>query len=72
MSLFFFDVVSAKFRCFDYRGSSFSGSEDAAYRAELLAADLGFSETTDWIGSQVQVWTAAGDMLCSIPVVDAA
>lgn len=69
MILFFFDVVSSQSRCFDYQGCNFSRSEDAAHRAELIAMDLGCSETTDWIGSHVQVRTAAGDMLFSIPVV---
>ncbi len=68
----FLDIVSAHFCSYDYRGRNFSKSEDAASAAELFALDLGCSETSDWIGSQVQVRTATGDMLFSVPVVMAA
>lgn len=68
----FFDIVSAHFRSYDYRGRNFSKSEDAARAAELFALYLGCSETDDLVGSQVQVRTAAGDVLFSVPVVVAA
>ncbi len=68
----FFDIVSARSRSYDYRGRNYSSPEDAARAAELFALHLGCSETDDWIGSQVQVRTAAGDMLFSVPVVMAA
>jgi hypothetical protein len=72
MNRFFFDVVSTQSRSYDYHGRSFSRTEDAANVAELIAMDLGCSETDDWIGSQVQVKNAAGDTLFSVPVVLAA
>ena len=72
MNRFFFDVVSTQSRSYDYHGRSFSRTEDAASVAELIAMDLGCSETDDWIGSQVQVKNAAGDTLFSVPVVLAA
>jgi hypothetical protein len=69
MKRFFFDVVTTQSRSYDYHGRNFNRSEDAAYVAELIAMDLGCSETADWIGSQVQVRNATGDMLFSVPVV---
>lgn len=72
MQLFFFDIVNPKCRSYDYRGRKLSRPEDAADVAELIAMDLGCSETDDWIGSQVQVRTAAGEMLFFAPVVIAA
>jgi hypothetical protein len=72
MKQFFFDVVSSECCSYDFHGRYLSRSEDAADVAELIAMDLGCSETDDWIGSQVQVRTAAGDMLFFVPVVIAA
>jgi len=72
MNRFFFDVVSTQSRSYDYHGRNFSKQEDAANAAELIAMDLGCSETCDWIGSQVQVRNVAGDTLFSVPVVMAA
>lgn len=72
MQLFFFDVVSPKSCSYDYHGRKLSRPEDAADVAETIAMDLGCSETNDWIGSQVQVRTAAGEMLFFKPVVMAA
>ena len=72
MQLLFFDVVSPKCCSYDYHGHKLSKPEDAADVAETIAMDLGCSETNDWIGSQVQVRTAAGEMLFSIPVLIAA
>jgi hypothetical protein len=40
--------------------------------AELIAADLGFSEDSDWVGSQVQVRNVVGEMLFAVPVLAAA
>ena len=40
--------------------------------AELIAADLGYSEDNDWVGSQVQVRNVAGEMLFAVPVLAAA
>jgi hypothetical protein len=68
----FFDIVSTRSRSYDYSGCNYSSPEDAARAAELFALGLGCSETNDWIGSQVQVRTVAGDMLFSVPVVMAA
>ena len=72
MQLLFFDVVSPECRAYDYHGRNFTKPEDAAELAETIALDLGCSETSDWIGSQVQVRTTAGEMLFFAPVVMAA
>ena len=72
MDRLFFDVVTPQAYLYDYHGRRFRRSEEAAQAAEMIALDLGCSETADSVGSQVQVRTATGDMLYSIPVVLAA
>jgi hypothetical protein len=69
---FFFDVVKQHSRAYDYQGREFRGPEEAAQMAELIAVDLGISETGNWIGSQVQVKNAADQVLFSVPVSAAA
>jgi predicted NAD/FAD-dependent oxidoreductase len=64
----FFDVMKQASHAYDYHGGDFVRPEDAAQMAELIAADLGLSETGDWVGSQVVVRNAAGETLFSIPV----
>jgi hypothetical protein len=68
----FFDVLKQQSRTYDYQGRDFGRPEEAAQMAELIAADLGVSDTDDWVGSQVQVRTAANEMLFSVPVLSAA
>jgi hypothetical protein len=68
----FFDVLKQQSRTYDYQGRDFGRPEDAAQMAELIAADLGVSDTDDWVGSQVQVRNAANEILFSIPVQAAA
>jgi len=69
----FFDVLrSNPPPSYDYHGRDFSSPEEAAPVAELIATDLGCSETQDWAGSQVQVKNAAGDTLFSVVVKVAA
>jgi hypothetical protein len=65
----FFDVITQQTPSYDFHGRYFDRPEDAAQMAELIAADLGFSETNDWIGSQVQVKNAAGETLFAVPVL---
>lgn len=69
---FFFDVLNQNSRSYDYQGREFLKIEDAAQMAELIAADLGVSDTEEWIGAQVQVRTAANEMIFSIAVRAAA
>ena len=68
----FFDVQHQDSRCYDYRGGDFGRLEDATQMAELIALDLGCSETDDCAGSQVQVRNANGETLFSVPVLIAA
>jgi hypothetical protein len=70
--LLFFDVHREDSRSYDYHGRYFHRHEEATQMAELIAADLGCSETGDWVGSQVQVRNSAGDTLFSVPVLAAA
>ena len=65
----FFDIFSQHSRDYDFHGRDFSRTEDAAQIAQLIAVDLGCSETADRIGSHVQVSNGAGQKLFSIPVL---
>ena len=68
----FFDVFKQRTPSYDFHGRYFGRPEDAAQMAELIAVDLGCSETNDWVGSQVQVRNEAGEMLFAFPVLVAA
>jgi hypothetical protein len=68
----FFDVQRQDSYCYDYRGGDFGSPEDATQMAELIAVDLGCSETDDCAGSQVKVRNVAGETLFSVPVLVAA
>jgi Domain of unknown function (DUF6894) len=64
----FFDVLSQQSQSYDFHGGEFCTPEDATQMAELIAADLGISETSDWVGSQVLVRNDAGEVLFLVPV----
>ena len=68
----FFDIEHQDSRCYDYHGDDFGRPEDAAEMAELIAVDLGCSETADCIGAHVQVRNVIGEKLFSVPVLEAA
>ena len=68
----FFDVLKQQSPTYDFHGHFFHRPEDAAQMAELIAADLGVSDTDDWVGALVQVRTATNEMLFSVPVLAAA
>jgi Domain of unknown function (DUF6894) len=68
----FFDVHKQQSSTYDYHGRDFGSPEDAALLAELIAADLGVSDTDDWVGARVLVRNADGEMLFSVPVQAAA
>lgn len=68
----FFDVYREDTRSYDYHGREFSRPEQATQVAELIAADLACSENDKWVGAQVQVRSAAGEMLFAVPVLAAA
>ena len=69
---FFFDVLGAQSRSYDFHGRYFDKLEDATNMAELIAMDIGCREPDDWVGSHVQVSNVAGDTLFSVPVLLAA
>jgi uncharacterized protein DUF6894 len=64
----FFDVVGTQSVSYDFHGRVFSEQLEALGAAKLLALDLGSSETEKWVGSQVHVKDAGGQVLFSIPV----
>jgi hypothetical protein len=68
----FLDLHHQDSRYYDYHGDDFGRPEDAAEMAELIAVDLGCSETDDCAGAQVQVRNAAGETLFSVAVLAAA
>ncbi len=68
----FFDLLKRESPSYDFHGHHVRNPDDAAQIAELIAADLGWSETTEWVGSQVVVRDTAGTMLFAVPIVGAA
>jgi hypothetical protein len=64
----FFDVLGAASSSYDYHGHAVKNSDEARDRAELIAMDLGHSETEDWAGFEVRVRDASGATLFSVPV----
>ena len=49
----FFDLHKQESPSYDFRGHDVAKPDDAAQIAELIAADLGCSETSQWVGAQV-------------------
>jgi len=68
----FFDLLKHESPNYDFHGHHVRKPDDAAQIAELIAADLGWSETSEWVGSQVVVRDTAGKMLFAVPIVGAA
>ena len=68
----FFDILRQEIPSYDFRGLDFDRTEDAINIAELVAVDLGFSEDSDWVGSQVQVRNVVGETLFAVPILVAA
>jgi hypothetical protein len=68
MKQFFFDLRGAT-NSYDYRGCYLRSSHEARDMAEMMALDLGCSETENWIGSNINVVDVAGTTLFSIPVL---
>jgi len=69
MKQFFFDLRGAASDAYDYRGRRLSSPHEARDMAEMMALDLGCSETADWIGSKIKVRDVTGETLFSIPVL---
>jgi hypothetical protein len=68
----FFDLLKQETPSYDFHGHDVGKPDDAAQIAELIAADLGWSETSEWVGSQVVVRNTAGKILFAVPIVEAA
>jgi hypothetical protein len=64
----FFDIVSEHTPSYDFSGSECVSLDDAARLAELIASDLGCSETNNLAGSQLHARNAAGETLFVVPV----
>ena len=65
----FFDLLKQKCPSYDFHGHDVGKQDDAVQIAELIAADLGCSETSEWVGAQVVVRDIVGQLLLAVPVV---
>jgi hypothetical protein len=68
MKRFFFDVSFKTHVRYDYQGRDFAAAEQARELAELIALDIGCSDTSEDAGAEVQVRNIGGTCLFSIPV----
>ena len=68
MQTFFFDVVAADQRYFDYSGRSLRDAEAAHQHAQILALDCGCKE--DCLGGHVEVRDPAGARLFTVAIVE--
>jgi hypothetical protein len=68
MRRYFFDVVSQHYLHYDYRGRDFPAPERAYELAELIALDLAVDSDDERIGCLINVSTADGRKLFSVPV----
>jgi hypothetical protein len=67
----FFDLLKQESPSYDFHGHDVGMPDEAAQIAELIAADLGCSETSEWVGAQVVVRDIVGQLLFAVPVVAA-
>ena len=68
MTHYFFDVKVKTTIEHDYQGRHLPSLEHAQQIGELIAMDLGCTRVDGSIGMEVQIRTAAGSLVCSIPV----
>ena len=68
MTKLFFDIVGPEQRHLDFSGRLFSSTEEAGEAAQLMSLDLGVTENSPWVGSEVQVKDEAGRCLFTYPV----
>ena len=73
MRRYFFDVRTGTRIRYDYRGREFDRFDKAKEMAELIALDIGCSDTETELDGEVQVRNVAGQRLYSIatPQMDA-
>jgi hypothetical protein len=68
MRRYFFDVVSGQCSSYDYRGREFPTPESAYELAELMALDLAIDTDDERDACSINVSTAEGRKLFSIPI----
>jgi hypothetical protein len=68
MTRYFFDVKNNASIEHDYKGRYLPSFEQAQQMAELIAMDLGCTRPDGSFGMEVQIRTAAGTLLSSVPV----
>ena len=68
MTRYFFDVKAKTSTEHDYSGRYLPSLEHAQQMAELIAMDLGCTRLDGSFGMEVQIRTAAGTLLASVPV----
>jgi len=68
MRRYFFDVVGRQRCCYDYSGRDLPTPENAYQLAELIALDYSVGEDEEWIGCAINVCSADGREIFSVPV----
>jgi hypothetical protein len=68
MRRYFFVVVGHRCRAYDYRGRDLPTPENAYRLAELIALDYSIDERDEFAGCAVNVCSADGRELFSVPV----
>jgi hypothetical protein len=68
MTRYFFDVTAKTSIEHDYVGRYLPSFDHAQQMAELIAMDLGCTRVDGSFGIEVQIRTAAGALLSSVPV----
>jgi hypothetical protein len=68
MTRFFFDYRTSDQTLYDYAGQEFRSVQGAEDFAQMIVQDLSYSLTNDWHGWSVEVRTAEGSKLLSLPV----
>ena len=68
MTRYFFDVKAKTSIEHDYDGRYLPSFEHAQQMAELIAMDLGCTRVDGSFGAEVQIRTAVGTLLASVPV----
>jgi len=72
MTRFFFDYTTKDQSLYDYQGSEFRSSQGAIEFAEAIAQGLKHSLTGEWNKWSIEVCTAEGRKIFTLPVEAAA
>ncbi len=64
----FFDVINGPIPSYDFSGRECDSLDEAVLLADLIASDLGCSETNNLSGSQLHARNAAGETLFVVPI----